>query len=205
MFRKANKIGLLHDDCVNKNGNQVNLTESSKFLSGTSCDLLKIKCAKSHFPKIISDHVRNILFTTGAASHTVEADITKNIDVQTFREDVQTPYLLYSLAMQLADILIWFHNYSGSNSNYASNVALWESLNKETTTMKEGDWIEGEVIKVENGFGTFKPEIGFKTLTVMPNIMTNNNIQLGSKLKVTTKPSPDGQKTYIKDLEVIKY
>ena len=70
---------------------------------------------------------------------------------------------------------------------------------------KEGDWIEGEVIKVENGFGTFKPEIGFKTLTVMPNIMTNNNIQLGSKLKVTTKPSPDGQKTYIKDLEVIKY
>jgi hypothetical protein len=205
LFRKANEVGLLHDTCVSKNGNQVNLTESSKFLSGTKSDLLQIKCSKSHFPKIISDHVRNILFTTGAASHTVDVDITKNIDVQTFREDVQSPYLLYSLAMQLADILIWFHNYSASNSNYSTNVALWESLTNEATSINEDDWIEGEVIKVENGFGTFKPNVGIKTLTVMPNVMTDNKILLGNKLKVTTKPSPDGQKTFIKDLEVIKH
>mgnify|MGYP001262941258 CR=1 FL=1 len=40
------------------------------------------------------------LDTTGAASHTVEVDITKNIDVQTFREDV-------GIWKRMASAIIW--------------------------------------------------------------------------------------------------
>ena len=106
--------------------------------------------------------------------------------------------------MQLADILIWFNNYSKNNSNYTLNKANWESLVNGDTVETEGDWIEGVIIKVENAYGTFKPNNDYKTITVMPSFMEKFEIVLGTKLNVTTKPSRCGKKTHIDKLEVIK-
>jgi hypothetical protein len=136
LFRKANKLGLLHEKCL-ENG-KVNLAESSLFLSGEQTKHLGVKCKKAHFPKIISDAVRNILFVTGAASHTVEADQSKNINLQEFRITNGTPYLLYSLTFQLLDVLIWFKNYASANSDLERNKALWESTISNGTAIHSG-------------------------------------------------------------------
>ena len=135
MFRMANAFGLLHDKCVQVNGNQVNLYESYLFLSGLETKHLKVSCSETHFPKIISNNVKNIILTTGAASHTTTVDITQNIHIQAYRKDVNTPYLLYSLALQLMDVLIWFDRYSKLKSDIKLNKSYWQNLEK---TIYEG-------------------------------------------------------------------
>lgn len=200
MFRKANDIGLLHDACVSKNGSQVNLTESSLFLSGIACHSSKVKCTQTHFPKVISKAVKQILELTGAASHTTDVDITENIDVQQLRTYVNTPYLLYGILFQLADVLIWFDKYSEANKDVEVNKSYWvtvEDVGARVDLAGPDKKLTGKVIKVENGWGTFSIDDSKVTLSVIPTDVTKYNIKLGDKFSVTTKPSPDGMKTYI--------
>ncbi|MBK7390180.1 MAG: hypothetical protein IPI23_14235 [Bacteroidetes bacterium] len=116
MFRCAHKIGLLHDKCIDGKG-KVNLTESSLFLAGEPTKFLEVKCSIAHFNKIIIDAVKSILFITGAASHTIDPEIKNNINLVEYRKTVNSPFLLYSIAFQLMDILIWFKKYADENPN----------------------------------------------------------------------------------------
>jgi len=136
LFRAANREGFLHDKCL-ENG-KVNLTESSLFLSGESTKHLGVKCRTTHFPKIISDAVRSILFISGSASHTVEGDQDKQINIQELRKTNATPYLLYTLTFQLFDILIWFKSYCLHNPDVAANKMLWETNPTSSTTSYSG-------------------------------------------------------------------
>jgi hypothetical protein len=92
-FRACSKWGLLLEVFV-KNG--VVLNESSKFLSGMS--------EKGHqplspiFPKVVSDHVKQILSVCQPASHRLEID--------KFVLELNTPYLLLSTTYQLLDVLL---------------------------------------------------------------------------------------------------
>jgi hypothetical protein len=131
LFRKANAIGLLHDKCVQVGNNKVNLTESCLFLSGLDTKHLKVNCSTTHFPKVIANNVQNIIYTTGAASHTSNVDVTQNIDIQAYRKDIKSPYLLYSLAFQLMDVLIWFDGFSKIYSDITTNQSYWKEFEQD--------------------------------------------------------------------------
>jgi hypothetical protein len=126
VFRAANKYGLLHDACID-NG-KVNLTESSLFLAGENTKYANVKCAKKHFNPIISKSVVSILFITGAASHTVDPELKNNINLAEYRKIIKTPYLLFSLAFQVMDLLIWFKSYIDCNNDVALNKAHWQTI-----------------------------------------------------------------------------
>jgi len=68
-FRKAYKVGLLHEKCLAHNGSKVTLSYATRFLSGQRVDDEGIKCNKTHFPKLISDHVWSIINITNIGSH----------------------------------------------------------------------------------------------------------------------------------------
>ena len=197
LFRKANKLGLLHNKCLL--GGKVNLSESYLFLSGKPTRHLMVSCKINHFGKIISDSVDSILNISGAASHTVDADTKNNINLKEHRVKNNTPYLLYSLAFQLMDVLIWFKKYSDENSNEAENKLLW--LPPEPII---GEWIKGEVIKIaDNGYGTFKPSQGNSTLSILPKDINNFGLELGQKIEVTTtlRVGETGEKIVIKEIK----
>ncbi len=193
MFRAANKFGFLHDKCIDGKG-KVNLTESSLFLSGEKTKYLGVSCKKRHFNKLISESVKSILFITGAASHTVDANTNNNINLVEYRNSINTPYLLYSLTFQLMDVLIWFKNYVDENTDKSKNVELWE----EVTCM---DKRKGIVIKIaENGWGTFQTDENGSTISIIPQMVSENNLKEGQQIEVSTEPSPDGKKTFIKKI-----
>lgn len=127
MFRDANKRGLLHDKCIDERG-KVNLTESSLFMAGRPTKYHGVRCDIAHFPKIIADNVKNLLEITGGASHTAEPDKKELVNLQAYWEQVNTPYLLYSLTFMLCDILIWYKEYADTNNDYVANVTLWKSI-----------------------------------------------------------------------------
>jgi hypothetical protein len=191
MFRKANAIGLLHDKCVQVNGSQVNLTESCSFLSGSDTKHLKVKCAVTHFPKVIATNIQNLIYITGAASHTTEVDITKNIDIQTYRQDINTPYLLYSLTLQLMDVLIWFNVYRMANSDIALNQSHW--LNIEVDQFRNKYETELLTNIASNGWGTVLVNNGTKRVGIHRDEITKLNLTIGDSIKFIVKDSAKAQ------------
>jgi len=143
IFRIANTKGLLHDKCIPDG--KVNLTESCNFLSGDSSRHYGVRSSVKHFPKLISDAARSIIHITGAAAHTTGEENKNNIDLQEYRKQVKSPFLLYSLVFQLLDIIIWFDEYLKTNNDYEYNKSLWlQDMSK--------IYIEGEICKDANGY-----------------------------------------------------
>lgn len=191
VFRKANSIGLLHDACVQRGNNQVNLTESSLFLSGFDTKHLNVSCTVTHFPKLIAENVKNIIHTTGAASHTSNVDVTQNIDIQAYRNEITSPYLLYSLAFQLMDVLIWYDGYSKIKNDVANNRTYWKDIIKD----QHGNKFEIETITniAGNGWGTVKINNGTKSVSVFNGDVTQNNLTVGDKIRFTIKDNSTAQ------------
>ncbi|WP_310559184.1 hypothetical protein [Flavobacterium sp.] len=191
LFRKANSIGLLHDACVQQGNNQVNLTESSLFLSGFDTKHFNVNCTMTHFPKLIAENVKNIIHTTGAASHTSNVDVTQNIDIQAYRTEITSPYLLYSLAFQLMDVLIWFDGYSKTNSDIATNRSYWKNFNKD----QYGNKIEVETIIniAGNGWGTVAINKGTKNISIHKDAITQNNLGIGDQIEFVVKDNSTAQ------------
>lgn len=194
MFRRANKIGLLHDACINHNTGKVNLTDASLFLSGLDTKNSRVRCTITHFPKIISEIVKNILYTTGAASHTTVADITQNMDIQDYRKIIQTPYLLFSLTYQLMDVLIWFNEYAVQYNNIAANRLFWQTIEYNSDGKK---WISGEIVRIsQSNWGTLKSSNDGLEISIPPPKTIQNNLTIGQKIKVTIE-----EKNHIVDIK----
>lgn len=191
LFRRANAMGLLHDKCVQVNGSQVNLTESYLFLSGLDTNHLKVNCSVTHFPKLIANNVKNIISTTGAASHTSVVDITQNIHIQAYRNSINTPYLFYSLALQLMDILIWFDGYSKANSDIAKNKSYWQDIE----TDQFGNKFETNIITnlAPNGWGTLLINNGTKRIGIHKSEIIRLNLAVGDSIKFTITESAKAQ------------
>ena len=192
LFRKANKYGFLDDKCIIQG--KVNLTEASLYLAGEPTKYIGVRCAKSHFPKIIAAFVKDIIFITGAASHTTDPKVKDNIDLQNYRKSINTPYLLYSLTFKLLDVLIWFDAYLAENPNYEDNIFYW-------STEGRLNLILGTVTKIaENGYGTFLPDNSPKTLSIIPSKIKELELFENQRIKVKTEEK--GEKTYITHFEL---
>lgn len=200
LFRDAAKHNILHEKCIDKDG-KVNLTESSLFLAGENTKYAKVKCAKTHFPKIIAENIKNLIFITGAASHTSDVDPAKNMDYQSYREQIKTPYLLYQLTFTVCDLLVWYDNYLKINNDLNQNKSLWVDIEEIKINVDENFWIEGCFIEIQtNGYGTFKPDDGSNSIGIQPIAITKSQINPGEKIRVRTEPSADGTKTHIKEI-----
>ncbi len=199
LFRKTEKAGLLHSSCI-KNG-EVNLSESSLFLSGQPTKYSNVKCIQSHFPTIIAENVKNIIFITGAAVHTEDEDVKKaKVSIEDLRKTNKTPFLLYSLVFQLIDIISWVRKYIDENADKEKNQALWETTN---ISIPEVEWIKGEVIRIaDNGYGTFQPSTGGKTLSVIPAKVKELSLCTTQQIEVITKIDNTG-KTLIENIRVV--
>lgn len=127
MFRAARKKGLLHDKCFDSQ-DRINLTDASLFMAGKPTAYSGVKCKVAHFPSLISQNVKNILFITGGASHTTEVEDKDILNLTAYWKEIDTPFLLYSIAFMLCDILVWFDKYSTEHPDVEANKQLWENL-----------------------------------------------------------------------------
>lgn len=196
LFRTANRFGLLHDACISSDG-KVNLSESSLFLAGEKTKHIGASCSNRHFPKIIADSVKSIIFITGSAAHTDDLRNEGLVNLHEYRSQINTPYLLYSLTFKLLDVLVWFKSYVDLNPDFEQNKMFW----KETST---DEWITGTVTKIaENGWGTFQPNDGGKTISIPPSMVMGNQLKELDIIEIKTKLNSTGTKTHIDSIKNI--
>lgn len=184
IFRKANSLGILHDKCIVNS--KVNLSESSLFLSGQDTKHLNVRCTKIHFPKLISEGVKNLIFITGAASHTTDINYEDNYNIQEYRDRINTPYLLFQLTFIIADTLIWFKQYAKENSEIEDNKSHWEEF--ESVELNYNQEVEGELIRIApNGWGTveLKDSVNSSSVSVYKDKVVDSELQLGDKVTLT--------------------
>lgn len=141
MFRAARKKGLLHDKCFDSQ-DRINLTDASLFMAGKPTAYSGVKCKVAHFPSLISQNVKNILFITGGASHTTEVEDKDILNLTAYWKEIDTPYLLFSIAFMLCDILVWFDKYSSEHPDIEANKQLWEDLDLEDSEQRDDYLLE---------------------------------------------------------------
>lgn len=196
VFRAANKLGLLHDKCINARG-EVNLAESSLFLAGEETKYSGVSCSKAHLPRIMAGNVKSILFITGAASHT-PSEGKDNLNLSEYKKFCNTHYLLNSLTFQLMDVLVWFKQYADENRDVAQNKSYWVTIQSMTSA---SDRFAGKVIRIaENGFGTFSPDGGGPTLSILPKLVIKYGLKEESKIVAITKLDEASGKRLILDI-----
>jgi hypothetical protein len=179
LFRDANKLGLLHDKCIVDG--KVNLTQSRSFMAGLPTRHKGVVCKKAHFNKIIAMHTRNILLITGAGSHTTDPELDKNINLTAYRTVIQTPYLLYSLAFQLMDTLLWYKKYADDNQNKEVNKELWAQVDSER-------WYEGTLEPAsQSGWADFISDDETIKVGIHPNNQSEAGIVPGDSIRITIK------------------
>ncbi len=122
-FRAANQMGFLHDNCIVSG--DVNISNSFHFMSGrkaNNCGF--VQCKKTHFPPLIEENVRFIKDVTNPGSHS-DKSTSEGIKLQKYLQYMNTPYLLYSTAYLMCDVIIWFGKYSREYPNKEENKKLW--------------------------------------------------------------------------------
>lgn len=200
VFRDAAKYNILHEKCINEKG-QLNLAESSLFLAGENIKRLNVRCNKTHVSKIMAENIKNLIFITGAASHTSDVDPAENMHYQEYRKSIETPYLLYQLTFVVCDLFVWYDNYIKDNNDISINKSFWVDINENQSSSSEIEWLEGTVIKIaESGWGTFKPDSSSVPIYIHPIAVGKENIKEEDRLKVRTEPSPDKSKLHIKEI-----
>lgn len=194
MFRAANRYGLLHDKCIS--AGVVNINQSSLFMSGKECKVLDIRCAKAHFTGEVSYIVRDIITLTNSGSHSADEG-GEHLNVAAHRSTVGTPYLLFSLAYRLMDVLIWLKNYVDENPDLAANKRLWQNLEARPSG---GSWLAGRITVIQsNGWGTFVSDNKAETLGIPKHMVEDKGLKEGMEVKVLAEPQSNG-KTFIKDI-----
>lgn len=134
------------------------------------------------------------------ASH--EDDNLKLKTVQYLKAS-KNDYFYKSCVYSFFDVIIWFKNFIDKNSNPEENLKLWKKV--ENLTDDNEEWIDGVLKEIQfNGFGTFQPNVGSKTIGIHPSEMKKNNYSIGCKLKIVTQPAPDGINLYIKKISKIE-
>ena len=195
MYRKANKIGLLHDKCIPHG--KVNLSDSSLFLSGEDTKHCKVRSKKVHCPKIIADAIKLIVFITGAAAHTTEPGCNSNkVNLDEYRESVKTPYLMYSLVFQLMDVILWFNAYMEINDDIEKNKSWWQDIEYN----REGDmWEFGVIDRIApNGWGSVNLDLKDQSISIYKGLIAEKELQVGDHVKIIID-------TNIKAKEIQKY
>lgn len=143
-------------------------------------------------------YLDNLVFTLQDSQH--DKDGLK-LKVNEYISEIKSPYFFKSLVFQLLDYLIWYKRFINKYEIQNQENKIWSKIESISTTSVNGEWITGSVIKIaDNGFGNFLPNDSIQTIGIHPNDINDYDLNEGDLIKVKTKPSQDGKKTFIKDI-----
>lgn len=141
IFRKANKAGVIPDEFIGKEKDDVNLNQCVQFLSGGNADWIGIRFGGAK-ESVVPVHIKNMMFQVlnlgniNSHSRTLDDDEQKRLG-EYFKENVcNTRYLIYSLALQICEIAVFMGKYIDAHKDSSEN-------NKQFKTFGTIEPIEG--------------------------------------------------------------
>lgn len=184
IFTRLGEVGTIPNAILSSKGW---INGSSLFLSNKHSDY---EHQSEVIPPLIGENIYRILNIIQDASH---GDGELKLRVDQYLNSAQSDYLYRSCVYLLFDLILWFKDYMNINIDKELNKSRWKSK------LICGDWIKGSVTRIaENGWGTFQPDNNSVKISIPPKMVCDNSLSENDHIKVTTEPSPDGTKTFIK-------
>lgn len=182
LFIRLAEKGIIPQAIVDNNG----------WINGSSLFLANKHSNYEHLseiiPPLVSENIHRLLNITQDASH---GDGKLKLKVDQYLRTTHTDFLYRSCVYLLFDLLIWFKDFMENNTVIEANKARWK--NKFDST----DWIKGTVIRIANGWGTFQPDNAHSTISILPNMVAEHQLNETESIKVITELSSNGNKTHI--------
>lgn len=138
VYRGLVTFKILPPDVINDK-DEINLTESSRFLAGLDTSYIPYTCSKSHFPKILAENVKLLSYSTSSAGHTSEKKKEDYVDYNHYSQNINSPFLLYQFSFVILDLLLWYKNYTALNNDTEENKRSWvekDNSNEKIVTIK---------------------------------------------------------------------
>jgi hypothetical protein len=140
-------------------------------------------------PPLVSESIHRLLNIIQDASH---GDGELRLKVDQYLKNAPSDYFYRSCVYLLFDLLLWFKALMEHNLDKDANKARWQNKGKIE------NWLTGTVTRIaDNGWGTFQPENSDNTISIPPKMVTDYRLNENDSIKVLTRPSSDGTKTYI--------
>lgn len=140
LFRACNKVGLIPDQCMP--GGIVNLNQSSKYLAGKEAEIAGVRYGNDDeriAPIHIEKEIRAVLDLGNTNSHTTGLDEKDQQIIEEFFRTANSRYIIFSLALQICDIILWLKDYISNHNDKDENLKKCQAINvnkdnEETTT-----------------------------------------------------------------------
>ena len=107
-YKKANKCQIIPDECVDLIEGNVNINQCVQYLSGRNADVVGIRYGSKN-DKIVPRHIKDLMFSVQSLTSYLSHEYVNN-NVATKPKDI-----LFSLALQICEIIIWLNNYIESH------------------------------------------------------------------------------------------
>ncbi len=186
MFTRMADRGIIPEAIISNKGW---INGSSLFLANKHTDYAHLA---EITPPLVSENVHRLLNIIQDASHG-EGELKLKVDQ--YLKTAQSDFLFRSSVYLLFDLLLWFKEFMKSNLDKGINETRWKCK------VSNGDWITGKVTRIaENGWGTFQPDNGHVTVSIPPQMVIDKRLNETDSIKIIAEPSPDGKKTFIKQL-----
>lgn len=129
VFRACNSVGIVPDQCI-PNGN-VNLNQSSMYLAGKDAVNIGVRYGEKGeriVPVYIEGIIRSILEFGNIHSHSVELDEKDLQKIESIFRTAKSRYIIFGLALQICEVIIWFSEYISKHSDKKINLLLCNEL-----------------------------------------------------------------------------
>lgn len=175
VFRELNSVKILSDDFFPKD--QVNLNQCLMFIQGKNAEITGFKSKKGEIASVLITNMMWLILELGNVnSHTtkpVETEINDS-EQQILITGMNPKYLIFSLALQLGEIVLWAKEYIDNNSDKDEN------LNNHIQ-------IKGRVEKDENGIYHVNNFLVSKQKVVDENLLGKIVIIKSSKMNIDNR------------------
>lgn len=133
VFRAANNVLLIPEELIGKEKDEVNLNQCVQYLSGRPADRLGIRCGG---PKdyIVPAHIKDMMFLVlnlgNVNSHSTSLNEKELKKLERYIEGnvCNSKYLIYSLAMQICEIVLFMTNYIESHQDRVKNKTMCKTI-----------------------------------------------------------------------------
>lgn len=192
IFKKLHSIGLLPDEIQNGKGA---INGASIFLAGYNKEYIY---KEELIHPVIAESIRHLISLTQDASH----NEGNKLHADTYLTNTANTYLYQSLCFSVLEVLDYLKPFIDNNSDKVKNQSKWEVI--QTSMVVSGSWIKGVITRIaENGYGTFQPDNGSRSLSIVPNKVKEYALIDSQNIEVTTQLSNCGTKTYIKEIKKV--
>lgn len=120
-YKKANEWQIIPDECVDRKEGNVNINQCVQYLSGRNADVVGIRYG-SCFDKIVPRHIKDLMFTV--------QNLTNYLSHEYVNENIATKprEILFSLALQICEIILWLNNYIKSHQDIEANKKMCKTI-----------------------------------------------------------------------------